>query len=117
LWAQERANSLNSSHWVLLVIGDGAPSDASTLILNGQKSMPPAEGQEYIRPDNLLTKHLSYVVDSLEASPNVTIGSLGIRYAVEQTYTISRTVFDMDQSSSLAQELLKELLERVSQKA
>lgn len=78
-WAASRLRSLERRRRLLLVLSDGAPVDESTLRENGP---------------NYLGDHLRAVIDELEGSDDIELAALGIGFAVNRFYSVSRMVGD-----------------------
>ena len=90
-WSYKRLLNRQEKRKILVVIGDGAPVDDSTLSVN---------------PGNYLEKNLRDNIHEIEKNGNVELIAIGIGHDVSRYYSKAVTIMDVDQ---LGEVLLNEL--------
>lgn len=84
-WAHERLLKRTEDKRLLIVISDGAPSDAATLTANSK---------------DLLVKHLRAVVNDIEKRSPVELMAIGIGHDVSEHYANAMMINDADELGS-----------------
>jgi cobaltochelatase CobT len=74
-WAEARLKAYPAGKRILIVISDGAPVDDSTLMENGEA---------------YLIRHLRAVIARVEAENVLRLGAIGLNFAVDEYYSMSR---------------------------
>jgi cobaltochelatase CobT len=95
-WARDRLLHRSEPHKLLIVISDGAPVDDATLKQNGP---------------NYLYRHLMRVLANAEK--DILIGAIGIKYRVNEYYSVSESVQSAQQLPESAIKLIARLFETV----
>ena len=80
IWAHQRLMNLPYSRRIMMVISDGAPVDDSTLSVNTQ---------------NILERHLRYVIRRIEGQGQVELSAIGIGHDVGRYYHKAITMRDV----------------------
>ena len=100
-WAHKRLLKRTEEKRLLIVISDGAPSDAATLTANNK---------------DLLLRHLSSVVTDIETRSPVHLLAIGIGHDVSQHYSNSMTIKNAQQlGPALLEQLTRMLIDSDSQ--
>ena len=100
LWAAQRAEAINPSYWLCVVISDGAPVDDYTLFANNEHLAE--DGQ------TLLTTHLKQVLEELDQIPNTELAGVSFEYDASEYYPVGINISPAKNDPS---ELLKFLIE------
>ena len=94
-WAHERLLKRSEEKRLLIVISDGAPSDAATLTANDK---------------DLLVRHLRSVVNNIEARSPVHLMAIGIGHDVSQHYTNAMMIRNAEELGPALLEQLTRML-------
>lgn len=80
IWASDCLRNRPESRKLLIILSDGAPVDDATLLHNGP---------------SYLERHLLDRIGIIMDDPDVSLGAIGIGYAVDRYYPVSATVSDL----------------------
>ena len=93
-WASSLLSGRHEPRKILIVLSDGAPVDDSTLQANGP---------------NYLGSHIRKVIADLQRYRTITLGAIGIDFAVDQFFESSVELGGHDSLSDKLQELLEKM--------